>query len=63
MEKMSLLIPQSTVEMLHLLARDSGQTIGTVVHEMALERYMNRALETTLNLDVINDAAPLAASK
>lgn len=45
MEKISLLLDESTVEMLHLLARDSGKTIGTVVQEMALERYMNHALE------------------
>jgi len=47
MEKLSLLLDKSTVEMLHLLARKSGKTIGTMVQEMALERYMNHALGTS----------------
>ncbi|SDF64903.1 hypothetical protein SAMN04488117_10635 [Celeribacter baekdonensis] len=45
MEQITLLLSESTVEMLHLLARESGQTIGTVVHEMALDRYMHRAMD------------------
>ena len=44
MEKISLLLDSSTVEMLHLLAKKSGKNIGTLIQEMALERYMNLAV-------------------
>ncbi|AJE44756.1 hypothetical protein [Celeribacter indicus] len=47
MEKLTLLLNASTVEMLHLLARDSGKTIGLLVQDMALERYMNCAMSGT----------------
>jgi hypothetical protein len=46
MEKFTVLIPSSTAEMIHLLARDSGQNIGEILHEMALERYMRHALNS-----------------
>jgi hypothetical protein len=49
MEQITLLLSESTVEMLHLLARESGQTIGTVVHEMALDRYMHRAMDGAMD--------------
>ncbi|SLN14787.1 hypothetical protein AQS8620_00243 [Aquimixticola soesokkakensis] len=45
MEKITLYLDESTVQMLHLLARDSGQTIGKIVQEAALDRYMRRAVE------------------
>jgi hypothetical protein len=44
MEKMTLLLPANTVEMMHLLSRETGQRIGDLVHEMALDRYMRHAL-------------------
>lgn len=44
MEKMTLLLPENTAEMLHLLSRETGQNIGNIVHEMALDRYMRQAL-------------------
>lgn len=44
MEKMTILLPENTAEMLHLLARETGQNIGDMVHEMALDRYMRHAL-------------------
>ncbi|SFK09872.1 hypothetical protein [Celeribacter neptunius] len=40
MEKLTILLPESTVDMLHLLARDSGQTLGKIIQDMALDRYM-----------------------
>lgn len=46
MEKLTVLIPSSTAEMIHLLARESGQNIGEILHEMALERYMRHALNS-----------------
>ena len=45
MEKITLLLPSSTVQMLHLLARTGDQTIGAMVQEMALDRYMNQAMQ------------------
>lgn len=44
MEKLTLLLPDATVQMLHLLARSEGQTIGRIVKEMALDRYMTQAM-------------------
>ncbi len=44
MEKLTLLLPDATVQMLHLLARSEGQTIGRIVQEMALDRYMTQAM-------------------
>jgi hypothetical protein len=44
MEKMTILLPANTAEMLHLLARETGQNIGDMVHEMALDHYMRLAL-------------------
>jgi hypothetical protein len=44
MEKMTLLLPENTAEMLHLLSRETGQNIGDLVQEMALDRYMKLAL-------------------
>lgn len=44
LEKFTLLLPTNTAEMLHLLARESGQNIGDMIHEMALDRYMRHAL-------------------
>ncbi|PTQ74963.1 hypothetical protein [Celeribacter persicus] len=46
MEKLTLLLPESTVRMLHLLARETGQSIGAMVQEMALDRYMHRLMES-----------------
>ncbi|TNE63444.1 MAG: hypothetical protein EP336_17650 [Rhodobacteraceae bacterium] len=47
MEKLTLLLPDSTVRMLHLLARETGQPIGAMVQEMALDRYMHRLMEAS----------------
>ncbi|RPE63097.1 hypothetical protein EDD53_2694 [Pacificibacter maritimus] len=47
MEKMTLLLPANTAEMLHLLSRETGQRIGDLVHEMALDRYMRHALDAS----------------
>jgi len=44
MEKMTLLLPENTAEMLHLLSRETGQNIGDLVQEMALDRYMRLAV-------------------
>lgn len=44
MEKMTIYLPENTAEMLHLLSRETGQHIGDLVHEMALDRYMRHAL-------------------
>ncbi|MCA0042041.1 hypothetical protein [Celeribacter litoreus] len=44
MENVTVFLPKSTVEMLHLLAREEGQTIGAVIQEMALDRYMHRVM-------------------
>jgi hypothetical protein len=44
MEKMTLLLPENTAEMLHLLSRETGQNIGDLIQEMALDRYMRMAL-------------------
>jgi hypothetical protein len=44
MEKMTILLPANTADMLHLLARETGQNIGAMVHEMALDHYMRLAL-------------------
>ena len=44
MERLSLLLDTSTVEMLHLLARKSDKTIGALVQEMALEKDMSHAV-------------------
>ncbi|MBU2866074.1 hypothetical protein [Pacificibacter marinus] len=41
---MTLLLPENTAEMLHLLSRETGQNIGDLVQEMALARYMRLAL-------------------
>lgn len=45
MEKLTILLPESTVRMLHLLARERGQTLGKLVQDMALERYMHDTVE------------------
>lgn len=47
MEKLTLLLPANTAEMLHLLARETGQNLGDMIHEMALDRYMRLALGAT----------------
>lgn len=47
MEKMTLLLPENTAEMLHLLSRETGQNIGDLVQEMALDRYMRHALDAS----------------
>ena len=63
MEKFTVLIPTATAEMLHLLARESEQNIGEILHEMALERYMRHALGaadmhgTALEMDAKEAAA------
>lgn len=44
MEKMTIFLPENTIKLLHLLARESGKTVGTVVQEMALDRYMTQAM-------------------
>ena len=44
MEKITVLLPESTVAMLRLLADETDQKIDEVIHEMALERYMSHAL-------------------
>lgn len=46
MERITILLPKSTVEMLHLLSRESGKTIGAVVQEMSLDRYMQRTMDS-----------------
>ncbi|NVK44980.1 MAG: hypothetical protein HWE33_01650 [Rhodobacteraceae bacterium] len=46
MEKITLLLPKTTVEMMHLLARTEGRTIGTIVQEMALDRYMQQMMSS-----------------
>jgi hypothetical protein len=57
MEQITLLLSESTVEMLHLLAREGGQTIGTVVQEMALDRYMHRAMDGAMDGVRFSDGA------
>ena len=57
MEQITLLLSESTVEMLHLLAREGGQTIGTVVQEMALDRYMHRAMDCAMDGVRFSDSA------
>lgn len=44
MEKLTLLLPETTVEMMHRLARTEGQTIGAIIQEMALDRYMQQMM-------------------
>ncbi|MEM5476077.1 hypothetical protein [Pacificibacter sp. AS14] len=44
---MTLLLPENTAEMLHLLSRETGQNIGDLVQEMALDRYMRHALDAS----------------
>lgn len=65
MERISLLLDKSTVEMLHLLARRTGKTIGTLVHEMALEKYMNHAVSGVHDSDfsIVTDEAATPISK
>lgn len=57
MEQITLLLSETTVEMLHLLAREGGQTIGTVVQEMALDRYMHRAMDGAMDGVRFSDSA------
>ena len=40
MEHITLCLPSNTVELLHLIARQNGETIGSVMQDMAMERYM-----------------------
>lgn len=47
MEKLTLLLPENTVHMLHLLARESGHTMGHIVQDMAFERYMTHLMGLT----------------
>ncbi|NIY79218.1 hypothetical protein HCZ23_07015 [Celeribacter sp. HF31] len=46
MEKLTLLLPKTTVEMMHLLARTEGRTMGAIVQEMALDRYMQQMMSS-----------------
>jgi hypothetical protein len=52
MEKMTLLLPENTAKILHLLARETGQNIGDIVHEMALSYYMRLALGASETADI-----------
>lgn len=40
MENITLYLPKNTIELLHLIARRNGETIGSVLQDMAMERYM-----------------------
>jgi len=48
---MTLLLPENTAKILHLLARETGQNIGDIVHEMALSHYMRLALGLSESVD------------
>ncbi|WP_139204565.1 hypothetical protein [Pacificibacter marinus] len=48
---MTLLLPENTAKILHLLARETGQNIGDIVHEMALSYYMRLALGLSESVD------------
>lgn len=43
MENITLFLPKTTIELLHLIARRNGETIGAVLQDMAMERYMKDA--------------------
>ena len=58
MEKLTLLLPRTTVEMMHLLARTEGRTIGAILQEMALDRYMQQMMSSKHSA-----ATPFEASK
>ncbi|ALI55607.1 hypothetical protein [Celeribacter marinus] len=40
MEQITLFLPKNTVELMHIIARQNGDTIGGVLQDMAMERYM-----------------------
>ena len=40
MENITLYLPKTTIELLHLIARRNGETIGSILQDMAMERYM-----------------------
>ncbi|WP_417242262.1 hypothetical protein [Celeribacter sp.] len=40
MEQITLFLPKTTVELMHLIARQKGDTIGGLLQDMAMERYM-----------------------
>lgn len=40
MEHITLCLPSNTIELLHLIARQNGETIGSIMQDMAMERYM-----------------------
>lgn len=64
MEKMTLLLPENTAEMLHLLSRETGQNIGDLVQEMALDRYMRLAVAGSDRADITSpDTGYTAAAR
>ncbi|WP_439103356.1 hypothetical protein [Celeribacter marinus] len=40
MEQITLFLPKNTVELMHIIARQNGDTIGGILQDMAMERYM-----------------------
>lgn len=60
MEKITVLLPASTVDMLRLLADETDQKIDEVIHEMALDRYMSHALSGAALSGY--DAGPITSS-
>ncbi|WP_417258381.1 hypothetical protein [Celeribacter sp.] len=40
MEQITLFLPKTTIELMHLIARQNGDTIGGVLQDMTMERYM-----------------------
>ncbi|WP_417250361.1 hypothetical protein [Celeribacter sp.] len=57
MENITLCLPRTTIELLHIIARLKGETIGSVLQDMAMERYMKDMIGLRRNAIVIEGDA------
>lgn len=63
MENITICLPTTTIELLHLIARQNGDTIGSVLQDMAMERYMKDRMGLRHNAVVIDGGAAQATPK